>query len=158
MRYLIILVFAIVSVSVHSAAMVYGNTTEVEMSGVVGEDNILAPLKYHLTAELKDGSSYWPHNRNELGKLSAKVGGVELEISKEDFSGLTQVDLKEIHFSYIKQFKSESSIEIYIPFGESKLCKDHDEGSTSIRKNVKVLRFNSKGNFLSSKVNFSCTH
>ena len=146
------------SVAAHSAALVYPTATQIDLAGVIGEKDTLETIPYHLAAGYIDKSSPFPLNKRELGKLDISVDGVKMSISSNHYQGLSGVMIEEIKISYIQQWGPKSTIEVAIPYGQSQLCTNHDDGSTHYRKNIKILVFFVSGGFVQSNERDACKH
>lgn len=158
MKIIILTLTAVLSFSVHSAALVHTTLTRIDVSGVVGEKGTLKALPYQLVAEFIDKTTTFPNNFQILGNLEASVGNSNLKINRVNYLGLSNVSLDGIQLSYIKNWSSDSFITIKIPFGEYHSCQNHDNGSSYNGQQTKVLTFKISGEFINGKIINACTH
>ncbi|WP_155730825.1 hypothetical protein [Pseudoalteromonas luteoviolacea] len=157
MKSIILLLVMIFSGTVYSAALVAPISTRVDTSGVLGEPDVPVKIDYRIIAELKDTENAYPDNKQEIKTLMITVGEVKLSIPKNEIDGLESVALEQIYITYIHNFVGESLVELFIPYGQSKSCTNHEK-VTSIRSSKKILSFNMQGKFLKSKSVVPCHH
>lgn len=143
--------------SVYSAALIHPTPTQIDIVGVIGEDGVMKSLCFRLVAKLIDQKSYAPHNIEALGSLEVTVGKTKLKIPPIQYNNIKNVSLNRIRLEYIKSLVGESSIEIYIPFGDYNTCTNCDN-ITNYSQREKVLIFNDSGEFLNAKFKEICSH
>ncbi|TAA47254.1 hypothetical protein [Corallincola spongiicola] len=157
MRYIPVLILILISSAAFSAALVVPVSTRVDTSGVLGDPDVPVRINYRIVAELKDAQNTFRDNKQIIKALSITIGEAKLSIPNGEIDDLESVALEQIYITYTHNFVGESWVELFIPYGPSKSCTNH-ENVTSIRSSKKILRFNMQGKFLKSKRVVPCHH
>ncbi|QQX80687.1 hypothetical protein JK628_02075 [Shewanella sp. KX20019] len=158
MKIITFIITLLLSSAVNSAALVHPTIMKIEHSGLIGEKGTLKSIPYNLAVEYVNKTSVWPSNKQQLSKLSVAVDGIDMKISNKLYSNLTGVSISDIRISYIQRWGEMNSIDVFIPYGNSQPCKNHDNGNTNYLKSKRILVFSVSGDFRKTIEMHACEH
>lgn len=158
MKTLLLFIICLFSTAIHSAALVHPTIMKMEHSGLIGEKGSLEPVPYKLTVEYADKKSVWDSNDQKISKLALVVNGTEMKLNDHLYKDLAGVHIPSITVAYVQLWGEMSSIKLYIPYGKTKSCKNHDSGVTNYLQSKEILIFSLSGNFKEAIKKHACEY